>query len=102
MSHGRCGTSRTATGNHGLFASTGLLQLTLYGCGGVAAWRAGTSLNPISGEYDPSDIFKMPGAKVYNTLPELALALIDLGKAGGLSLQFKRYPPVRWSTLQRS
>jgi hypothetical protein len=41
-----------------------LIKQTAWGCGGMAAWRAGCPLNPIHGMYMPTDILKIMDATV--------------------------------------
>jgi|GEM_PF-6339961 len=41
-----------------------LIKRTSWGCGGLAAWRAGGPLNRL-GKYDPMDIMKIPGTKEF-------------------------------------
>lgn len=55
---------------------------TRWGCGGVAAWRAGVPLDPKFGVYNPLDIPKMPGTKEYGTEGEAKRALTALGGKG--------------------
>jgi RHS repeat-associated protein len=58
-----------------------LIDQTRWGCGGLAAWRAGTPLGP-SGMYNPFDIPKMPGAAEYPTLEQAQARLDHLGGIG--------------------
>jgi hypothetical protein len=55
---------------------------TGWGCGGVAAWRAGVPINPKSGRYDPLDILKVSGVQKCNTFPAALAALKAIGGKG--------------------
>jgi RHS repeat-associated protein len=59
-----------------------LQRATGWGCGGIAAWRAGAPLNPITGTYSPSDIMKIPNAHEYVTLEGAKGALAGLHGKG--------------------
>jgi hypothetical protein len=59
-----------------------LIEQTRWGCGGLAAWRAGTAINPAFGLYNPLDIPKMPGAQQFGTFPEAEAGLAALGGNG--------------------
>jgi RHS repeat-associated protein len=77
-----------------------------YGCGGVAAWRAGCDPQGTD-RYYPGDILKIDGAKVYKTWREAVEALKALGAEGGLiiAMQWKyahrdpRCLPDNWATF---
>ena len=64
----------------GLFSP--LVWQTGWGCGGMAAWRAGAPVNPIGGRYDPMDIPKIPGAREFATWPQVRDARRASGGTG--------------------
>jgi hypothetical protein len=61
-----------------------------WGCGGVAAWRAGTKpTNPETAKFEelkyyPWEILKLTGVKTYPTLEQAMNAIKALGEEGGL------------------
>jgi RHS repeat-associated protein len=64
-----------------------LIYLTGWGCGGMAAWRAGVPLVPTTwsgrkGYYDPWDIPDIPGTQKFATFNEAQAALKALGGKG--------------------
>ena len=60
-----------------------LIERTRWGCGGVAAWRVGTPLDP-AGRHMPMDIPNMPGARQFPTFPQAQAALTALRSNGVL------------------
>ncbi len=59
-----------------------LPYLTGWGCGGLAAWRAGAPISPLWGKYYPTDIMKIKGATEYQSWNAVQKALNALGGKG--------------------
>ena len=59
-----------------------LIAKTGWGCGGVAAWRAGAPPDTNTGPYNPIDIPKHPGVKKHGTLPQAQTTLDGLDGQG--------------------
>jgi len=73
------------TGFLGFFPSP-LIRQTRFGCGGLAAWRAGCDPFDPKGvnQYHPRFIQRLPGTQRYTNWEEAVRALKGLGDEGGL------------------
>ena len=90
-------------GLFGLFPSP-LIHQCRFGCGGLAAWRAGCPLFDPKGvnQYHPIFIPRLPGAQTYMRWEEAVKALKALGDEGGLivAVQYNSGGvPVNYATL---
>ncbi|WP_347245828.1 hypothetical protein [Thermogutta sp.] len=91
------------TGFFGLFPSP-LIRQTRFGCGGLAAWRAGCQVFDPDGvnQYHPAFIQRLPGTQKDATWQEAVEALKALGDEGGLIIAIQygaAGAPANYATL---
>jgi RHS repeat-associated protein len=78
-----------------------LIYQTRFGCGGLAAWRAGCTPDPDVDRFIPRDISRLPGAKRYPTLQDAVNALSESPEWGLIiAVQMDEHgTPLNYATL---